>query len=642
MIIKGRGYCCSKSGVKVSKPTIDDQKRYRKLDARTGCLACIYFNADKEGKNWEVTKFVEEHNHPLASENDKHLLRSQRSISNAQASLLKNMTGVGIRTTDAYNFLVDEVGGVENVGFSKTDAYNFVQRERKALIDSGDAMSLSNILRERQSEDNMFSYDIQTDEMNRLISFFWIDGRSKIDYDCFGAVIIFDTTYRLNKYNLACAPFIAVNHHMQNIFVGGAFIATETIESFCWVFETFLRFVGGKQPITIFTDQDQTMTVSIERVFSNTRHRLCQWHISKKAPSKVPAFNHDRCIRSLFYNCMSKCESEVEFENSWSDMIRRGNLGENRWLQDLFKVRMKWSTAFNKERLDLGILLTQRSESANNVLHGCFKATSSLVECYLGLDKLTSSWRRSEHDEDFRCKHGSVTLKYSDCLLLKKVSKIYTRKCYSLFEQSFMDGAVGVCIVEESRLTDERILYVLQHSDIANNVKQWFVSFHPTNYDADCSCRGFQTRGILCKHILRVYNHKNVTQLPEKYILRRFTVSAKKDVYRFKTASQDDFDSNLVFRSHMMRFTYDLTRRVEDCKIAREYVLSAMNDIAKKSDEILEHDEKVKNGLFPDNQTDKGNVRDPPAMRRKGRSNNRRKSHWEKPTQRNSKKLVFK
>ncbi|KAK8958052.1 hypothetical protein KSP39_PZI000522 [Platanthera zijinensis] len=183
MIIKGRGYCCSKSGVKVSKPTIDDQKRYRKLDTRTGCLACIYFNADKEGKNWEVTKFVEEHNHPLASENDKHLLRSQRSISNAQASLLKNMTGVGIRTTDAYNFLVDEVCGVENVGFSKTDAYNFVQRERKALIDSGNAMSLSNILRERQSEDNMFSYDIQTDEMNRLISFFWIDGRSKIDYD---------------------------------------------------------------------------------------------------------------------------------------------------------------------------------------------------------------------------------------------------------------------------------------------------------------------------------------------------------------------------------------------------------------------------------------------------------------------------
>ncbi|KAK8933789.1 putative protein FAR1-RELATED SEQUENCE 10 [Platanthera zijinensis] len=210
--IKGRGYSCAKAGLKVSKPLRDEQQKYRKLDTRTDCLACIYFNADKEGKNWEVTKFVEEHNHSLASENDRHLLRSHRSISTVQASLLKNMTGVGIRTTDAYNFLADEVGGVENVGFCKSDAYNFVQRERRALIDSGDASSLSKVLQDRQSEDNMFSYDILTDEMNRLIGFLWIDGHSKIDYDCFGDVIVFDTTYRLNKYNLTCAPFIAVNH----------------------------------------------------------------------------------------------------------------------------------------------------------------------------------------------------------------------------------------------------------------------------------------------------------------------------------------------------------------------------------------------------------------------------------------------
>ncbi|KAK8935228.1 Protein FAR1-RELATED SEQUENCE 12 [Platanthera zijinensis] len=303
---------------------------------------------------------------------------------------------------------------------------------------------------------------------------------------------------------------------------------------------------------------------------------------------------------------------------------------------------MKWSTAFNKERLDLDILSTQRSESTNNILHGCSKATSSLVECYVGLGKLTSSWRRSERDEDFRCKHGSVTLKYKDCILLKKISKIYTRKSYSLFEQAFMDGAVGVCIVEESRINDDRILFVTQHSDKANNVKQWFVSFQPTNYDVECSCREFQTKGILCKHILRVYNHKNVTQIPEKYILSRFTLKAKKDVYRFKSASLDDFDSNVVFRSHMMRFTYDLIRRVEDCKIARDYVVSVMNEIAKNSDEILDDNEKTKNGIFPDNNKDKGTVRDPPVMWRKGRSNNRPKSHWEKPKKRKSKKLCLK
>ncbi|KAK8914503.1 Protein FAR1-RELATED SEQUENCE 7 [Platanthera zijinensis] len=547
------------------------------------------------------------------------------------------MTGVGIRTTDAYNFLADEVGGVENVGFCKSDAYNFVQRERRALIDSGDASSLSKVLQDRQSEDNMFSYDILTDEMNRLIGFLWIDGHSKIDYDCFGDVIVFDTTYRLNKYNLACAPFIAVNHHWQNIFVGGAFIATETIESFCWVFETFLRFVGGKQPTTIFTDQDQAMAVAIERTFPTSRHRLCQWHISKKAPSKVPAFNNDKVVRSLFYYCMSKCDSEIEFEKCWSDMVLRGNLEDNRWLRDLYKVRTRWSTAFNKSCLDLGILSTQRSESANNVLHGCSKATSSLVECYIGLDKLTSNWRRSEHDEDFRCKHGSVTPKIQHCHLLKHISKIYTRKSFSIFEQAYMDGAVGVCVVEESRISENRIVYATQHCESAGDLKRWFVTVDSTNFDANCSCMGFQTKGILCKHILRVYNHTNVKQIPAKYVLNRFTLKAKKGMYLSKEARPKDFDSNLVFRSHMMRFTYDLTRRIEDCKLAKEYVHTAFIEVAKKADEIVDEDEMMRKGVKDKNDKNKGLVRDPPTMRSKGQSNNRPKSHWEKTSKRKSK-----
>ncbi|KAK8914237.1 putative protein FAR1-RELATED SEQUENCE 10 [Platanthera zijinensis] len=189
---------------------------------------------------------------------------------------MKNMTEAGIRPVDSYNFISCEAGDVENIGFSKIDAFNFVQRERKVLIESGDAASLLKLLQKKQVEDNMFSYDIRTDKLNRLTSFFCMDERSKVDYDCFGDVFIFDTTYRLNKYNRACAPFIVVNHHWQNIFIGGAFIAEEAIENFCWLFDTFLKLAGAKQPISIFTDQDQVMVVALQRVFTSSRHRLCQ------------------------------------------------------------------------------------------------------------------------------------------------------------------------------------------------------------------------------------------------------------------------------------------------------------------------------------------------------------------------------
>ena len=91
------------------------------------------------------------------------------------------------------------------------------------------------ILEKRQSEDPMFFYSMQVDQDNRMTNFFWRDGRSKLDYDSFGDVI-FDTTYRTNKYNLICAPFVGINHHWNNILFGCAFLVNKTIESFIWLF----------------------------------------------------------------------------------------------------------------------------------------------------------------------------------------------------------------------------------------------------------------------------------------------------------------------------------------------------------------------------------------------------------------------
>ncbi|KAK8914335.1 hypothetical protein KSP39_PZI023870 [Platanthera zijinensis] len=110
----------------------------------------------------------------------------------------------------------------------------------------------------------------------------------------------------------------------------GAFVAEKTIESFCWDFDTFLRFAGGKQQDINFTEKDQAMTVAIARVFTSTRHFLFQWYISKKDPSKVPAFNNDKNVRASFYHCMSKCDDEAEFDLHWSEMISRANLKNNK------------------------------------------------------------------------------------------------------------------------------------------------------------------------------------------------------------------------------------------------------------------------------------------------------------------------
>ncbi|KAK3223888.1 hypothetical protein Dsin_010913 [Dipteronia sinensis] len=117
------------------------------------------------------------------------------------------MVDADVRPTQAYFYLANEVGGVENIGFTKKDAINYLQKKEE-MIEAGDVQSLLDYLKCKQGEDPTFFYSIQVDQYNRMANFFWRGGMAKLDYDCFGDVVCFNTTFRTNKYNLICAPFV--------------------------------------------------------------------------------------------------------------------------------------------------------------------------------------------------------------------------------------------------------------------------------------------------------------------------------------------------------------------------------------------------------------------------------------------------
>ena len=101
-----------------------------------------------------------------------------------------------------------------------------------------------------------------------------------MDYAYFGDAVSFDTTFQTNKFEM---PF--ANHHKKTIIFGAALLYNETIESFVWLFNTFLTAMSNKHPSTIFTDQCAAMSAAIRIVFPNTRHHLCLWHIFQMLPN---------------------------------------------------------------------------------------------------------------------------------------------------------------------------------------------------------------------------------------------------------------------------------------------------------------------------------------------------------------------
>ncbi|XP_048496429.2 protein FAR-RED ELONGATED HYPOCOTYL 3-like [Beta vulgaris subsp. vulgaris] len=75
--------------------------------------------------------------------------------------------------------------------------------------------------------------------------------------------------------------------------------------------------------------------------------------------------------------------------------------------------------------------------------------------------------------------------------------------------------------------------------------------------EAKCECKLFESAGILCRHIISLYNKLKIKEIPEKYILRRW----RKDVFRkhtmVKVAYHDPSKTDEVQNYDRMMVVFD-------------------------------------------------------------------------------------
>ncbi|CAI9303600.1 unnamed protein product [Lactuca saligna] len=79
---------------------------------------------------------------------------------------------------------------------------------------------------------------------------------------------------------------MAIDNHKRSINIGAGLLSNESIESYRWLLEAFLK-AHGKHPQLVLTDQDPTILQAVEAIFPSSNHRLCMWHIMKKVQAKV-------------------------------------------------------------------------------------------------------------------------------------------------------------------------------------------------------------------------------------------------------------------------------------------------------------------------------------------------------------------
>ncbi|CAA0820759.1 Protein FAR1-RELATED SEQUENCE 5 [Striga hermonthica] len=426
-----------------------------------------------------------------------HLLRSARNISHAKQSTVEAMVNAGISVSSVVSYMENEAHGSENLKFSQKDACDdHIGRLMKhTKIENGDANALLQHFISKANKESFFYWNVQLNDDGRLMNLFFRDNRCAVDYEYFGDVLSIDTTYRTIKYDLICAPFFGINHHRNNVLFGLAFMSDETQSSFEWLFTTFLESMNGKQPQIIISDQCEAMMNAIETVFSNSHHRLCRWHINQNAPSHFRNLNGNSSFQALWCKCMSHCESEEEFENTWKFMIDSYNLHDHKWLNDMYKLRRKWAIAFSNKLFSAGLLDTSISENAHKVLKHAGSKNSSLYEFVMNYEKILNQWRREEKVEDTRCRHGKLSEILKNPPLLNHAANMYTVAIYGLFEIELVNSLNckfdGYPIGNGGASPQLRV-QVKSHGD---SLRIRHVLMNTLTNETSCSCHKFETMG---------------------------------------------------------------------------------------------------------------------------------------------------
>ena len=306
-----------------------------------------------------VNEFIAEHNHYLHLPSTVHMMSLQQKVVATHAIEIDLAHESGLRLKQSYELISKQVGGYDHLGFTKQDHKNYLRTKQQRDTEHGKAASLERYFNRQLKENPSYYFATQLDCEEFITNIFWADARMIIDYSHFGDVITFDTTYSTNKDARPFGVFLGLNHHRETVVFGGALFYDEMIKYFVWLFETFLEAMSKKNPITIFTYQDASMSTVIRVVMPKTYHALCSWHMWQNAKKHFGhLLKNEYQFNDDFLACIYEYGGEDEFLTAWNKMLDKYDVCENKWLIDLFKLKEKWTQAYVKRTLTVGMKTT--------------------------------------------------------------------------------------------------------------------------------------------------------------------------------------------------------------------------------------------------------------------------------------------
>ncbi|KAH6763424.1 hypothetical protein C2S52_020857 [Perilla frutescens var. hirtella] len=125
-------------------------------------------------------------------------------------------------------------------------------------------------------------------------------------------------------------------------------------------------------------------------------------------------------------------------------------------------------------------------------------------------------------------------------------------------------------LVQEISTIDDIVTYNVNYSQSCSSSKPKILTHDTRRDQISCSCSKFEFDGIPCRHILAFWRINQVFQLPEKYILKRWTRDAKIDaIYIMDNQNINDNPLRSLMSRHS-RLSYKALVLVDDASLTDE------------------------------------------------------------------------
>ncbi|KAK6148991.1 hypothetical protein DH2020_016516 [Rehmannia glutinosa] len=577
----GAVLCCSSQGFK----RVKDVNRLRK-ETRTGCPAMMRMRL-VDSKRWRIVEVTLEHNHLLEAKRYK----SEKKMGSGTKRKLMPNSDPEIQPVRLYRALVIDANGEGTFNFNQKQAKTTSGQPNQLNLKKGDTQAMYNYLCRMQLTNPSFFYSMDLNDEGRLRNVFWVDARSRSANVYFGDVILFDNTCLSNKYEIPLVAFVGINHHGQSVLLGCGLLASETIESYIWLFKAWLTCASGHSPKTVITDRCKILQSAVNEVFPKSHHRFCLSHIMRKVPEKLGGLRNYDAIRKALLKGVYEALKPFDFESAWGFMIQRFGIADNEWLRSLYEDRAQWAPVYLKDTFFMGMAAARPGETVNTFFDKYLHKQTPLKEF---LDKYELALQKKHKEEvnaDMESRNSSPELK-TRCSFELLLSKIYTRAIFKKFQleveemyscfstmQIHVDGPVTIFLVKER---------VLQEGN-RREIRDFEVLYNRAAAEVRCICSCFNFYGYLCRHALCVLNFNGVEEVPSKYVLSRWKKDYKRLYIQDVGADNSDATERVQWFEQLYRSALQV---VEEGVISLDHYRVALRAFEESLDRVHSIEEK--------------------------------------------------